>query len=276
MAENQKDVKEIFGKYHDRARKIHDKIKGNPPKPAYVELPFGIPKAVAKLVDAKIGVYQSGALAGENYFMLKGQVVSPEEHNGERIKGLFTTIMEPLCDTDRGKRQSFEDHYDFMLEELKKLDIGDRVEGIDYSDIPDLLEVMLTEDIYFEFRTSNKNPNYQATKPYHNWIRLVEFKEDVEEDPAPKKSSVKHVEKHVEEEVEEVEEVEDAEEVEEEQVEETTISEDDVVNYKPPGKNRKPVLCRVTEVYDGKCDLVEIKSRAAHSLVPIEELLPID
>lgn len=231
-----KNVSSIFGKYAERAKKIHEEVKGKEVKQSNnMDLPYGIPNGVAKLVDCRISEYKTGDLMGEPLFIARGVVVSPDEHNGVYIKGLSTLITEPLCDTPQRKRATFEDHYDFVVNELKKLDItgGDRFEDITAEDLPELMSLLVEEGPHFQFRTSEKNPQKPDQKPYHNWIRLVEWHE---ESPTPPKET-----KEAKEEIDYTE--------EEEEEFKSDFTEGAIVTYKP-AKGKKRVLCQITSCYD--------------------------
>lgn len=119
-------------------------------------LPPGIENGVARLVDIKIGEYATGDNKGEPYFYARAVVVSPDEFRGAYVKGASTSIgPEPLCDTPNRRgdkaRKTFDDHYAWMLNELRKLGVD--TSEIDYSDLDGVFASLIEEGPHIRFST---------------------------------------------------------------------------------------------------------------------------
>src|SRR5437016_1611840 len=107
----------------------------------FTRLPGGISGGIAQLIDAKIGVYKTGANTGKKFFRAAGVVVSPDtatemvktlDERGKvkvvsakevPVKGLQTSVMVPLCDTKKadGTVTTADEGVANMLNELRKL-----------------------------------------------------------------------------------------------------------------------------------------------------------
>lgn len=140
------------------------------------DLPAGIENAVAQLVECKFGEYQSGDLEGELFWHAAGVVVSPEfftdaDGNKIPIKGLRTSITEPLCDTPNsaGKKKTAGDHLSWILNELRKLGANTAEAGED--EIEQLCETLKEEGPHFRFRTWKPEPtkDYPNPRTFHQW-----------------------------------------------------------------------------------------------------------
>jgi len=136
-----------------KAKKAFDAAKtAEPTYDTGGNLPTGIEGGIAQLVDCCVKKIKGGkSNAGELMFFAAGVVVSPEEVNGVHIKGLRTSIMEPLYDTPTRGRKTFGEHLDWVLNEMKKL-------GADLSEVSeDELEGVMADlkeaKPYFRFRT---------------------------------------------------------------------------------------------------------------------------
>lgn len=150
------------------------------------ELPPGIDGGIAKLAMLKIGEYKSGDLQGEKYFMAQGVVVSPEEFNKQRVKGLRTSIgPEPLCDTEGRTRETLDDHVAWMSNQLRML-AGDEyfAEADTLEEVEELMEALVESDVYFRFRTwqGKATDQYPNPRTNHEWRGAVEYDEDGTDD----------------------------------------------------------------------------------------------
>lgn len=133
------------------------------------DLPAGIEGGVAQLIKAGFGQYKEGPNQGKDYYMARFVVKSPFDFNGEKIEGRqFNIGPLPLCDTPnaKGKKRTFDDHYDFFLNEL-------RLEGIETADLnEDDLEAavaQLEEDQpHIKFRTWQGQPTEAFPNPRVN------------------------------------------------------------------------------------------------------------
>jgi len=115
-------------------------------------LPTGIDFGIARIKSVKFGEYKNGDLKGELFFMATATVLEPKEHDGVRIEGLNTQIdPEPLCDTERGKRQSFDEHYAWVLNELRLMGIDTNEIAAD--DLEAVAEALTNDPPVIQFRT---------------------------------------------------------------------------------------------------------------------------
>ena len=148
------------------------------------ELPPGIENGIAQLVDCKFDTYKKGDMEGNLYFYAAGVVVSPSEvtirnsptDKGQNIpvRGLRTSIMEPLCDTPSRSRQTIKEHMAWIYNELRKL-------GMDTASLtPDAVEVaceaLKKAQPHFRFRTWRGQPTEQYPDPRtnHSWNGFCE------------------------------------------------------------------------------------------------------
>ena len=134
-----------------------------------VELPHGIEGGIAKLVDCKFGIYKSGKMEGEFYFLARGIVVSPKLHEGMPVEGLSTMIMEPVCDTPTYSRKTIDDHVKWVLNELKKL--GADTAEISAEELETLVGVLKDSQPYFRFRTwrGEATEAFPNPRTQHQW-----------------------------------------------------------------------------------------------------------
>lgn len=120
-------------------------------------LPPGIEGGIAQLVDCKFDVIAPGKTgAGEYFFYAAGVVVSPTEFtdkngNKHRIVGQRTSIMEVLYDTPSRSRKTVEDHYLWVLNELKKLGVDTSQTTV--NDLEAIAAALKKSKPYFKFRT---------------------------------------------------------------------------------------------------------------------------
>lgn len=184
------------------AQDVHEEHKGD--EIEYGKgggLPEGIEAGIAKLISIEFGEYPDGDFAGETYFTATGVVVSPEEHEGRPIKGLQTRIpWEPLCNTPNKEgeraRRTFEDHYWFVLNELKKLgknpEDGTNVfEEVSFEELEDTANALVESEVYFAFRTWKGKPTkaYPNPKVKEEWQGAVEYTPDDESSTAVQDNS---------------------------------------------------------------------------------------
>lgn len=167
-------------------------------------LPPGISGGVAKLVEAKIGVYKTGDNQGEKFVYLAGVVIEPTEHtfvpkiwdpkkdNGpnkpkggiialdpqtQRTEGRRTSLMLPMCQTKNTKNEvsTVDENVAAMCNEVRKLGGQECLEGIDTEeDLLGLFEQLKGPDaaaIFFAFSTSagNPSPEYPEPRTFERW-----------------------------------------------------------------------------------------------------------
>ena len=143
-------------------------------------LPPGIENGVASLDKCYFDVYKSGDLAGEYYFRASGIVLTPKLVCGVKVEGRQTSIMEPVCETSRGKRQSVEEHVAWVVNEMKKL--GADMDGIEIDDLEAIAAALQEEAPTFNFRTWQGKATEEYPNPRVNevWNGVTEY--DGEED----------------------------------------------------------------------------------------------
>ena len=173
-------------------------------EPDYSKLPGDITGGIAKLVEAKIGIYQKGDNKGEKFVFLSGTVVEPKTavntvllwKNGEvvtvsndeiSIRGLFTSQTLPLCDVTRkdGDVVSLDENVDRALNELRKLGGEESTSDIgSEEDLQDILQSLKEAGIFFRFNTSLSAPTaqYPNARVWENWRGACEYVESEEDD----------------------------------------------------------------------------------------------
>jgi len=193
------------------------------------DIPPGISRGVAQLVDAKIGTYQSGANEGEPFVYLGGTVITPKKvtyspkvfANGKiqvlepvttGVEGLRTGKTLPICNTKNraGKVTDLDENVDIMLNELRKL--GADTSEVDEDSLKLLLEGLVEAGPFFHFSTRASKPSgeYPEPRTWESWFGsegLEDYDPDTGDDV---------VDETVDEEEEDIEE----EDIEEEDIEE--------------------------------------------------------
>jgi len=143
------------------------------------DLPPGINGGVAQLKECKLDTYSKGDMAGEYYFLARGVVVSPVEHEGLHVQGLSTMIMEPICETPGRSRESVSDHLKQVYNELKKLglEIPDDIENLEPA-----LEALKEVQPYFTFRTWQGAATEEFPNPRvnHSWSGAINYNGETE------------------------------------------------------------------------------------------------
>jgi hypothetical protein len=115
------------------------------------DLPAGIEGGIAQVVECKFDRYKEGNNKGEYFFYAAAIVMKPVEVGDIRVKGLRTSITEPLCDTPTRKRATVDDHLAWVLNELKKL--GADTSEVGFDDLEDVAAAIKEEQPYTRFRT---------------------------------------------------------------------------------------------------------------------------
>lgn len=144
-------------------------------------LPPGIENGVAKLVDCRFSQYEKGANKGQPFFLAVGVVQSPETHDGVRIVGRRTMIMEPLCETPSRSRKTIDDHVAWVMNEMRKL--GAPTEDIgDASELEELAKTLKMAQPSFRFRTWIGEKTEQFPNPRVNevWEGATEHEDEPE------------------------------------------------------------------------------------------------
>lgn len=154
--------------------KVHAQHKDDEVKfSAGGDLPGGIEGGIAKVKELVIGTYKEGKNAGECFFRAMAVVESPPE-----FKGCQTRIgPEPLCETpdSGGKRKTFDDHYSWVLNEIKKLGDDAKAAISEMSDpeteLPVICEMLAKAGVYIRFRTwqGEATPQFPNPRVNHDW-----------------------------------------------------------------------------------------------------------
>jgi len=245
MAKQKSSGGVLAAKLGSRLAKAHEAHKDDVTAvSAGAGLPSGIELGIARLKSIQFGTYKTGKMQGEVFFMAQGTVLEPKKHDGIQIEGLNTQIgPEPLCDTPERKRATFDDHYAWVLNQLRLLGLD--TSEIDGSELEEVCEVLVGEAPTFRFRTWGGGEYTDAAGATrqgsinHEWNGAVdhdpEDSDDVEEDdvveevPKGKKKTSPKPKPEPEEEEEEVTEEEATEEEgEEEEVTEEEGEEEDL------------------------------------------------
>lgn len=145
------------------------------------DLPAGIEGGTAELIEAKFDTFKSGTNEGEYYFLAAGVVVEPEVYNGMHIRGRRTQIgPEPVCKTPGRSRQTVDDHYQWVLNELRKL--GVPTDEIEFDDLEPTVVALKEAAPRFRFRTwqGNATPQFPTPRVNHEWKGLIDYEPDTE------------------------------------------------------------------------------------------------
>jgi len=144
-------------------------------------LPDGIENGVAKLVSIKIGAYgESTTLAGKPFFMLRGVTVAPATHEGLKVRGIQESfVLEPLCDTSGRKRETEEEHIDYMLAVLQQFGVDTGEIDAEELEEEDFFAELIADGVYFRFRTWKGRPSDQFPNPRVNieFLGACEYEE---------------------------------------------------------------------------------------------------
>lgn len=160
----------LISQFGDRARKAAAAHRDDEVDYGFQRLPPGINNGIAQLVKCYIAkVDKDGDFKGKLFFRAEGRVLSPKFHNGEKVEGRITSIMEMLCDTERGSRRSFEEHLAWVQNELKKFKV--EPEGLDADNLEATMAALAEVKPCFRFRTSQGKPTAEYPEPrvFENW-----------------------------------------------------------------------------------------------------------
>lgn len=137
----------------------------------YGQLPGGIRRGIAQLSKCYFSQYEKGDNKDEYYFRAEGVVIEPNECDGQIVKGLMTSIMEPVCETTKRNKEvvTIEDHMKTILNEMRKLGVD--TEGAGSEDLERLAEDLVEAAPYFFFGTSQSEATDQYPNPrvWENW-----------------------------------------------------------------------------------------------------------
>ncbi len=124
--------------------------------PSGGNLPAGIETGIAQLRECKFSVYKSGANVGKHFWIARGSVVSPEDFEDAKgvkhhIKGIFTQIMEPFCDTPGKTRDTLEAHEKWVSNQMKML--GATPDELTAEMLEETCARLVNDAPFFRFRT---------------------------------------------------------------------------------------------------------------------------
>lgn len=141
---------------------------------------------VAKLTKIGFGKYAKGeGLKDQPFFFAQGTVMVPEfvdapDGSGRKLKlkGRQTKIgPEPLCDTPKFSRKTFDEHYAWILNELKKL-LGVKKEvSFGFNEIEGICEALEKAGPYFECRAwkGKATEEYPNPQVRHEWKGKTDY-----------------------------------------------------------------------------------------------------
>ena len=175
-------AKGLMAKLGNRVQQAHAKAKDKDTDFGNLgDLPPGINGGVAQVVDAKIDVVKEGKKhAGEFYYYIGAVVVTPKTFTDDKgvtsiCEGMRTMITGPLHDTPErtGERKTFEQHWDNMLNELRKLGVDTKTMKPD--DIDGVMESLRTIKPLTRFRTwmGKATPAFPTPRVNHEWGGLA-------------------------------------------------------------------------------------------------------
>ena len=146
------------------------------------DLPEGIDGGIAQLVECKFDTYKKGTNEGEYYFLAAGVVKEPSMVGTIPCRGLRTQIMEPVCDTPGRSRETVDEHFEWILNELRKL--GVETSAIDGDSIESVAKALKEEQPHFRFRTwkGESSVDFPNPRVQHTWNGSCEYSEPEEYD----------------------------------------------------------------------------------------------
>lgn len=159
----------LAAKLGNKGKQAFDNVKNNDVEfDTGANLPAGIENGVAQLVECKFGTYESGDNKGELYFLAAGVVCAPKLHEGVSVEGLRTQIgPEPLCDTPTRSRKTVQEHFAWVVNELKKLGLD--TGQLELDQIEASCEQLKEVAPFFRFRTW-KGSKQEITKKGNKWV----------------------------------------------------------------------------------------------------------
>jgi hypothetical protein len=204
-----------------RVSEANAKHKDAPVDTGNRRLPPGIRNGIARLsaMYTKEQTEEGGKTPkGESFFRASAVILSPVEHNGEKIAGLTTSVIIPLCDVPaKGQRkaESFEDNWYEFQNIFKLLGVapcsetgetdptGQKTFAYFMAAMKTLTDParMKTNPVYISFSTRGWTPppNQQQPKPeeivFETWHGLAQWNGQVDpaagikEQPAPTQST---------------------------------------------------------------------------------------
>jgi hypothetical protein len=172
-------VSGIFSRYGSKAVEAFNKHKGDETEYGnFGELPPGIDGGVAQLVDCRVLEIKEGKQnAGELMFFARGVVVEPEEAEDPRTglvmrtKNRSTTLSEPLFHTPGRARETFEQHMQHVLNQLRMLGLSTEDIAATDEEFNAQLATLKESAPFFRFHTwqGPKSEQYPNPRVNHTW-----------------------------------------------------------------------------------------------------------
>jgi hypothetical protein len=172
-------VSGIFSRYGSKAVEAFNRHKGDETEYGnFGELPPGIDGGVAQLVDCRVLEIKEGKQnAGELMFFARGVVVEPEEAEDPRTglvvrtKNRSTTLSEPLFHTPGRARETFEQHMQHVLNQLRRLGLSTEDIAATDEEFNAQLATLKESAPFFRFRTwqGPKSEQYPNPRVNHTW-----------------------------------------------------------------------------------------------------------
>lgn len=106
----QQQMSSFAGRLGARVAAANAEHKDKPIDTGNLRLPGGIKKGIAKIQSAytKQQTEEKGRTPkGETFFRISAVAISPKEHNGQRVEGVTTSVIIPLCDIPERKGQDY-------------------------------------------------------------------------------------------------------------------------------------------------------------------------
>lgn len=140
------------------------------------DLPPGIEGGIAQLTSCYFSQYKDGTdNAGEYFWRASGVVMEPTVHGNVRVQGLYTSMMEPMCDTPNRSRKTVAEHVAHVLNEFRKFGVD--TSELELDDLEDTAAALAEEKPFFRFRTWQGEATEQFPDPRVNeqWKGACEY-----------------------------------------------------------------------------------------------------
>lgn len=156
----------------------------------FIKLPGNISGGVARLIEARRGVYKTGDNKGKDFVYLAGAIIEPKTaddilkvwENGKvvvksartvKIEGARTGMTLPLCATKSGDNEiSQDENVATMMNELRKIaGPAATAEVQDEQDLDNLLATLKETKPVFRFGTRSPEPSakYPIPRTFEQW-----------------------------------------------------------------------------------------------------------
>jgi hypothetical protein len=144
-------------------------------------MPGGVRNGIAKLTNCGFAKIKSGDNEGEWGFNASAVALEPDTNpNGEKVKGLYTRIFIPVCDTKSrrtGKVTEVNEHIGSILNEMKKLGLNTSEYSSD--ELEEMAADLQEAQPIFKFTT---NQAEGSDRVWENWRGTRGIPDDYEPD----------------------------------------------------------------------------------------------